>query len=77
VILQEWKSRQEIRLAFGAPGDLPTLGDLDRDGRAEPCLLRGGTLLCDTARDGGGAEQGLEMALPPVPGPSSANLDGL
>lgn len=73
------KTRQDavIRLAFGSPGDLPALGDLDRDGRADLCLLRSGTLLCDTARDGGGAEQSLEMSLPPGARPLFGNLDGL
>jgi len=34
------------------PGDLPLLGDVDGDGRADLCLFRRGTFLCDYLHDG-------------------------
>jgi hypothetical protein len=37
-------------------GDTPLLGDLEGEGRDEPCVYRSGWFLCDTAGDGGAAE---------------------
>lgn len=37
---------------FGAqPGDVGLLGDIDGDGRADPCLFRNGVFLCDADHD--------------------------
>lgn len=46
----------EETLAFGLRGDVPLLGDLDGDGRDDPCVYRNGRFLCDARQDGGGAE---------------------
>jgi hypothetical protein len=35
------------------PGDIPLFGDVDGDGRADPCLRRGRRFLCDTDHEGG------------------------
>lgn len=43
-------------LFFGRRDQRPILGDSDGDGRDELCLVLGGQLRCDTARDGGAAE---------------------
>jgi hypothetical protein len=53
------------------------LGDFDGDGRDDPCLLRGGTLRCDTKHDGGTAEAVLRLAVQPGDGIVMGNLDGL
>jgi hypothetical protein len=42
-------------------GDQPLLGDYDGDGRDDPCVFRQGTLLCDTAHNGGAAEGTLSL----------------
>jgi hypothetical protein len=43
-----------IRHPFGGrPGDIALLGDIDGDGRADPCVFRSGTFLCDTGHDSG------------------------
>jgi hypothetical protein len=47
---------REVRLKFGAAGDLPLFGDVDGDGREEPCVRRGRYHLCDTAHNGGRPE---------------------
>ena len=67
----------ELDLAFGQAGDQPLLGDLDGDGRDDPCVLRAGHLLCDTAHDGGAAETDLLLATQPGDRPLLANLDAL
>jgi hypothetical protein len=37
----------------GQPGDIGLLGDIDGDGRADPCVFRNGVFLCDTNHDYG------------------------
>lgn len=37
----------------GQPGDIGLLGDIDGDGRADPCVFRTGVFLCDTNHDYG------------------------
>jgi hypothetical protein len=37
----------------GQPGDVGLLGDIDGDGRADPCVFRNGVFLCDTNHDYG------------------------
>jgi len=40
----------EVRYPFGGePGETGLLGDLDGDGRADPCVYRAGVFRCDTA----------------------------
>jgi hypothetical protein len=34
------------------PGDVPLFGDVDGDGRADPCVRRGRNFLCDTEHEG-------------------------
>ncbi|HEX6899528.1 MAG TPA: hypothetical protein VF789_07445 [Thermoanaerobaculia bacterium] len=55
--------------------------DLDHEGasggRSDPCMLRGGKLLCDTTHDGGAAEASLALDLPAGARPLFGNLDGL
>jgi hypothetical protein len=48
----------EFTLMFGVSGDIPLLGDLDRNGRHKPCVYRPSVnhFCCDTARNGGDAE---------------------
>src|SRR5215203_5686064 len=46
----------DLDIAFGQPGDAPLLGDIDGEGRADPCVRRGAQILCDTAHNGGTAE---------------------
>jgi hypothetical protein len=36
----------EESFAFGAPADIPLLGDWDGDGQADPCVYRAGRFLC-------------------------------
>src|SRR4051812_45369043 len=35
-----------------SPGDVPLMGDVDGDGRADPCVRRGRKFLCDTRHEG-------------------------
>jgi hypothetical protein len=42
----------ELFLPLGEPSDRPLLGDLDGDGRDDPCVFRSGHLLCDTSHFG-------------------------
>jgi len=45
--------RAEVRLRFEViPGQIPLLGDVNGDGRADPCLWGKGVLRCDIARRG-------------------------
>jgi hypothetical protein len=37
----------------GKAGDIGLLGDIDGDGRADPCVFRSGVFLCDTEHDSG------------------------
>jgi hypothetical protein len=44
----------EVRHPFGGKaGDVGLLGDIDGDGRADPCVFRNGVFLCDTEHDSG------------------------
>jgi FG-GAP-like repeat len=47
----------EVRVRFGAAGELPFLVDFDGDGRDDPCVFRDRQFLCDTVHDGGAAER--------------------
>ncbi len=46
----------EAEIAFGRPGDIPLLGNMDDDSRDDLCVYRNGRFLCDLAHDGGTAE---------------------
>lgn len=65
----------EMALEFGAPGDVPMMGDVDGDGRDEVCVRRGSTFLCDTAHNGGEPEFQVDFGLPGEPA-ALADLDG-
>jgi hypothetical protein len=67
----------EIDIAFGQAGDPPVFGDLDGDGRNDPCVLRSGHLLCDTAHDGVAAEVDLPLGAQAGDQPLIANFDAL
>ena len=54
---------------------MPLLGDLDGDGRDDPCVFRSRSLLCDTAHDGGAPEVTLTFTLAGMP--VLGNPDGL
>lgn len=54
----------EVVVAFGRPGDIPLLGNLDRDSRDDLCVYRNGRFLCDTAHDGGAAETEIAFGVP-------------
>ncbi|HTG36388.1 MAG TPA: hypothetical protein VLB76_26000 [Thermoanaerobaculia bacterium] len=44
----------EVRHPFGGKaGDVGLLGDIDGDGRSDPCVFRSGVFLCDTEHDSG------------------------
>lgn len=65
----------EMAFEFGAPGDVPMMGDVDGDGREEVCVRRGSTFLCDTGHDGGEAEFEVDFGLPEESA-TLADLDG-
>jgi hypothetical protein len=66
-----------LNFDFGQAGDSFALGDADRDGRADPCLLRNGTLMCDTAHHGGPADFTLPLGVAAGARLLFGNLDGL
>jgi hypothetical protein len=43
-------------IQFGLATDTPLLGDLNGDGRDDPCVFRNGTFFCDLDHRGGTAE---------------------
>lgn len=67
----------ELRFG-GAPGDVPMLGDLDGDGLAEACVVRGSRLLCDSGHDGGAAELAIDFGYGATAGdvPLLGDIDG-
>lgn len=46
------------------PGDVPLLGDVDGDGRADPCVRRGRRFLCDTDHEDGDFESMVRFGRP-------------
>jgi hypothetical protein len=63
--------------AFGQPGDIPLLANLDGDTRDDLCVYRTGRFLCDTAHDGGTAETQIAFgAAGDVPLMGDVNGDG-
>jgi hypothetical protein len=50
--LRDGKTELETPIDGAQPGDVPLLGDLDGDGRAELCLFRRGLFLCDELHNG-------------------------
>lgn len=81
----------EVRCDSGRTGSLPELrlasfgldrrdkllfGDVDGDGRAEPCRVRGGVWRCDTDHEGGAAETALGFNGAASGTPLMGDLDG-
>jgi hypothetical protein len=50
--------------SFGAPGDVPVLGDWDTDGTDEMAVFRGGLWLRDLDDNGGQAEDAITFGIP-------------
>jgi hypothetical protein len=50
--LRDGQTELETPIDGAEPGDVPLLGDVDGDGRAELCLFRRGLFLCDELHDG-------------------------
>ena len=67
----------ETQFSFGHPGASPALGDANGDGKADPCVLRKGLLMCDTKHKGGPADYTLRLDVPSGARLLFGNLDGL
>jgi hypothetical protein len=68
---------QKLHFELGKRGDSFALGDADRDGRADPCFLRKGILMCNTAHDGGPPNYTLQLDVAAGARLLFGNLDGL
>jgi len=68
---------QRLHFELGKRGDSFALGDVDRNGRADPCLLRKGVLMCNTAHDGGHPNYTLQLDVAAGARLLFSNLDGL
>jgi hypothetical protein len=68
---------QRLHFELGKRGDSFALGDADRDGRADPCFLRKGVLMCNTAHDGGSPNYTLHLDVAAGARLLFGNLDGL
>lgn len=44
---------EDVSFVLGGPLDTPLFGDVDGDGRDDPCIFRAGQFLCDTDHTGG------------------------
>ncbi|HEV7783929.1 MAG TPA: hypothetical protein VGQ28_01260, partial [Thermoanaerobaculia bacterium] len=60
---------------FGLLTDIPLLGDIDGDGKVDPCVYRDGVFLCDTTHQGAAPNVSISFGQPGDQ-PALGDIDG-